>query len=629
MSFTGTQGNTQIDQAEVRFLVDKNADGILVVDAEGIILFANPAAEDLFGRQSNQLIGSSIGIPVVIGEMTEIVIVRNGGQKLDAEIRVVETVWDRHTAMLVSLRDVSARHAAEEQLRHSAQMEALGRLTAGIAHDFNNLLTIVLGNLETVLRSANRDNLQTKSAQCVENAMRGAKRAAVLTERLLAFARRKPLEPRPIDPNRLLAGMSDLFRQTLGEAIAVSIIPGEGVGWVEADPTELETTILNLAVNARDAMPSGGRFVVETTNVELDNTYSSRFAELAPGPYVLFAVTDTGCGISADLVSKIFEPFFTTKGDGQGTGLGLSQVYGFVKQSSGHVTVYSEPGLGTTFKIYLPRLMSVPKGSGPIPEDRDEQNARAFAATSSETILVVEDDVDVRNYMVSSLQELGYHVLEAGDGASALETIKRESLVRLVLTDLGLPGGIDGRMLSEQALKRRPTLKVLLTTAYAAAALVHDGKLDPGVELLSKPFSFLALAKRIQKLLNEPRQSPRILVVDDELLVRMLVADLLMEMGCEVNEAVNANDALRKFNEADGRFDAIVIDLGLPDLPGDALAIKLRDKRPELPVILTTGAMHQVADRRFSSDTRLRIVPKPFDHTALKGALQALGVVGH
>jgi CheY-like chemotaxis protein len=463
----------------------------------------------------------------------------------------------------------------------------------------------------------------------VENAMRGAQRAAVLTERLLAFARRKPLEPRPIDPNELLAGMSDLFRQTLGETIAVSIVPGEDVGWIEADPTELETTILNLAVNARDAMSSGGRFVIETVNVELDAEYSSRFPELAPGPYVLFAITDTGCGISPNILSKVFEPFFTTKGEGQGTGLGLSQVYGFVKQSGGHVTVCSEPGLGTTLKVYLPRLMNHPNAPRPVTDDCDDQSARAFAATSKETIVVVEDEVDVRNYMVSCLQELGYRVLQASDGASGLEIIKREPSVRLLLTDLGLPGGIDGRMLSEQARKRRPTLNVLLTTGYAAAALIHDGRLDAGVELLSKPFSFLALAKRIRKLLDQPQQSPRILVVEDELLVRMLIADLLMEMGCEVDEAANANEAIRKFNQADGQFDAAVIDLGLPDLPGDRLVVKLREKRPELPVVLATGAMRRAAGEQVLGDERLQIISKPFNHAALKAALQALGILLH
>jgi signal transduction histidine kinase/CheY-like chemotaxis protein len=629
MSFTSAPVNAQIDQREMRFLVDKNADGILVVDNDGIILFANPAAEHLFGRHYDQLIGSSIGVPVVVGEMSEIAIVRPGGQKIDAEIRVVETVWDRHTAMLLSLRDVSARRIIEEQRRHSAKMEALGRLTAGIAHDFNNLLTIVLGNLETVIRSADKEKLPARSIQCVENAMRGAERAAVLTERLLAFARRKPLEPRPIDPNELLAGMSDLFRQTLGEAIELSIIPGEEVGCVEADPTELETTILNLAANARDAMPSGGRFVIETADVELDPFYTARFADLAPGAYVLFAITDTGCGMSADILSKVFEPFFTTKDDGHGTGLGLSQVYGFVKQSGGHVTIYSEPGLGTTLKVYLPRLEGHPNAARALTEERDAQSARAFAGSSKETILVVEDDLDVRNHMVSSLQELGYHVLQASDGSSGLELIKREPSIRLLLTDLGLPGGIDGRKLSEQARKRRPTLKVLLTTAYAAAALVHDGKLDAGVELLSKPFTFLGLAKRVRKLLDEPQQSPRILVVEDELLVRMLITDVLMEAGCEVEEAANATEALRKFNQVDGQFDAALIDIGLPDMRGDRLFAKLREKRPEVPVVLATGAIDTDTYERFSRIERLQIVSKPFNHEALKAALHSLGIHLH
>ncbi len=630
MSFTGGPVNAQIDQIEMRFLVDKNADGILVVGDDGLVLFANPAAEDLFGRSFDELVGSPIGVPVVVREMSEIAIVRPGGQKIDAEVRVVETIWDRHPAMLVSLRDVSARRAAEEQLRHSTKMEALGRLTAGIAHDFNNLLTIVLGNLETVLRSTDRDKLETRSIQCVENAMRGAQRAATLTERLLAFARRKPLEPRPIDPNELLAGMSDLFRQTLGESIELHVIPGTDVWWIEADPTELETAIINLAVNARAAMPAGGRFVMETANVEIDAVYALRFPDLAPGAYVLFALTDTGCGMTADVLSKVFEPFFTTKGDGQGTGLGLSQVYGFVKQSGGHVTIYSELGLGTSIRIYLPRLSRVLQTPGVLPADSRLQTTQPSAGRSGETILVVEDDPDVRNYMVSCLQELGYHVLQASDGASGLETIKRVPSVRLLLTDLGLPGGIDGRILSEQARSRRPALKVLLATAYAAAALVHDGKLDPGIELLSKPFGFHDLAERIRRLLDQPRQqSPRVLVVEDELLVRMLVTDVLMEAGCEVEEASNAKDALLKFDTTDAGFDVALIDLGLPDQPGDRLLAELRERQPEFPIVLTTGHADSNLFEQFSGDLRLKVVAKPFNQAAIRTALRALGVHLH
>jgi signal transduction histidine kinase len=357
MSMARARGVSSIDQTEIRFLVEKNADGIIVVDDDGIVLFANPAAEQIFGRPSELLVGSPIGIPFIAGDTTEIAIHRPGGDRIDAEIRVVETTWDHRPARLASLRDISARRVAEERLRHAAKMEAVGRLTAGIAHDFNNLLTVVLGNLE----SAQRQSTTADSAllRALENAMRGARRAAVLTERLLAFARRKPLEPQVLDANALVSGMSDLLQRTLGEGIVVKTALAADLWSVEADPTELEAAIVNLAVNARDAMPSGGELVIETANIELDSAYAAANPEMKPGAYALISVTDTGTGMTPEVLKQVFEPFFTTKADGRGTGLGLSQVYGFVKQSGGHVKLYSEPGIGTTARIYLPRATDV------------------------------------------------------------------------------------------------------------------------------------------------------------------------------------------------------------------------------------------------------------------------------
>jgi signal transduction histidine kinase/CheY-like chemotaxis protein len=498
MKAAGPRGGGSIDQAEIRFLIEKNADGIIVVDGDGIVLFVNPAAEQIFGRSTDLLVGSPIGIPLIGGETTEISILRPGGDQIDAEIRVVETSWEHRPALLASLRDVSARKAMEERLRQSAKMEAVGQLTAGIAHDFNNLLTVVLGNLE----SAQRQSLMASSArlQAIDNATRGARRAAVLTERLLTFARQKPLEPQVLDVNEVVVGMSDLLQRTLGERINVRTVLDPEACRIETDPTELEAAILNLAVNARDAMPAGGELVIETANVELDSAYAQANGDLTAGPYALIAVTDTGVGMTADVLKKVFEPFFTTKPDGRGTGLGLSQVYGFVKQTGGHVKLYSEPTIGTTAKIYFPKATDAKRARQASCEP--QKTSQVPLARTNEIILVVEDDADVRNYTVGSLRELGYVVFEAIDAASALSIVELEAGIQLLFTDLGLPGGMDGRALAERARTLRASLKVLITTAYAGSVLVHEGRLDPGIELLSKPFTFATLAARVRQSLD-------------------------------------------------------------------------------------------------------------------------------
>src|SRR5579885_2218982 len=394
------------------FLIEKNADSIIVVDQDGIVLFANPATEKIFGRAPQSLIGSPIGIPLVSGETTEIAIHRPGGGRIDAEIRAVETRWGDRPARLASIRDISARKALEEHVRHSTKMEAVGRLTAGIAHDFNNLLTVIIGNLDHAQRLSEDASLR----RMLENAMRGARRAAVLTERLLSFARRKPLEPKVLNVNRLVASMSDLLQQTLGERITVQTMLAPDLWTVEVDPTALEAPVLNLAANARDAMPSGGSVLIETANVELDAAYATFDLEMSPGPYVLLSVSDTGTGMEPGVLAQVFEPFFTTKPDGQGTGLGLSQVYGFVKQSGGHIKLYSEPGQGTTAKIYLPRISD---GRMPAPS---KEWAQATPA-GNETLLFVEDDPGVRAYTADTLRDLGFDVVEAADATTALDVV--------------------------------------------------------------------------------------------------------------------------------------------------------------------------------------------------------------
>jgi CheY-like chemotaxis protein len=324
----------------------------------------------------------------------------------------------------------------------------------------------------------------------------GADRAATLTHRLLAFARRQTLDPRPLDANKLVAGMSELLRRTLGESVALETVLAGGLWRMAADSNQLESALLNLAVNARDAMPQGGKLTLETANTHLDEAYAARHDDVAAGQYVMIAVSDTGTGMDSGTLDRVFEPFFTTKDIGKGTGLGLSQVYGFIKQSNGHVKLYSEVGQGTTVKLYLPRLLAeqpeiaTRAGDAPIPAGRGE------------TILVVEDEPAVREHSVTSLRDLGYRVLAAGDGHAALRVLAREAGIAVLFTDIGLPGGMNGRQLVDAARLLRPDLKVVYTTGYARNAIVHGGVLDPGTQLLPKPFSFAALASKIRTVLD-------------------------------------------------------------------------------------------------------------------------------
>ena len=382
----------------------------------------------------------------------------------------------------------------EEALRQSQKMEVVGQLTGGVAHDFNNLLQIILGNLDIVRRSEVTESPRVKRA--VESALTGARRAASLTQRLLAFARRQPLNPKPVNVNALLSGMSDLLHRTLGEAIEVLTVHGAGLWRIEVDPVEFESAILNLALNARDAMPRGGQLTIETANTDIDHGYSALHAEVLPGPYVIISVSDTGIGMSPEDLARAFEPFFTTKPVGEGTGLGLSQVYGFVKQSGGHVKIYSEMEQGTSVKIYLPRL------SQPAPTEASDEERLPPEAASAETVLVVEDDDDVRAYSVEILRELGYRVIEAHDGPSALRLLERQFKVDLLFTDVVLPGGMTGAQIAAQARGMKPDLKVLFTTGYARNAIVHHGRLDAGVQLITKPFSMSDLATRVRDTID-------------------------------------------------------------------------------------------------------------------------------
>lgn len=393
-------------------------------------------------------------------------------------------------------QEVDRRSEAEEALRQSQKMETVGQLTGGIAHDFNNLLQIVNGNLEILRNKIPEDS--TLLRRYAERAMVGAERAATLTQRLLAFSRRQPLAPKPIDVNKLVAGMSELLHRTLGETIEVESVLAPRLWPVEADPNQLENTIINLAINARDAMAEGGKLTIETQNTHLDESYAAKHPEVSRGQYVVMCITDTGVGMDADTIDRAIEPFYTTKEVGRGTGLGLSMVYGFVKQTGGHLKIYSEPGEGTTVKIYLPRMV------GEVAEEVERPSPPVAEAMGKETILVCEDDDDVRAYSVEVLSELGYRVLEAADGPSALRVLEDHSgTVDLLFTDVVLPGGMTGAVLAKEAAALRPGLKTLFTTGYARNAIVHQGRLDRGVELLTKPFSYSDLAVRVRDILDQ------------------------------------------------------------------------------------------------------------------------------
>ena len=442
------------------------------------------------------------GVLALLGTMAALIFIALGaGQRRLSEANERLT---RQGAKLAEANEnlraqIEQRETVENALRQAQKMEAMGQLTGGIAHDFNNLLQIIIGNLEILLR---RNAVATDDGRkMVQSAIRGAERASTLTQRLLAFGRRQPLNPKPIDVNKLVIGMSELLHRTLGESIRIETVLAGGMWRVAADANQLENALLNLAVNARDAMGSHGRLTIETANTYLDEAYAATH-EVKAGQYVQISVTDTGVGMAKDVVQKAFEPFFTTKDAGKGSGLGLSQVYGFIRQSDGHAKIYSEPGEGTTIKLYLPRLR--------VAEDAAEATTEPEApltAHADRTILVVEDDDDVRTHAVAILRELNYNVLEAADAPSALRVMETRPTIDLLFTDVGLPGGVNGRQLADEARRRRPDLLVLFTTGYARNAIVHQGRLDPGVELITKPFTFPALAKKMQAMF-EPADEP-------------------------------------------------------------------------------------------------------------------------
>ena len=395
----------------------------------------------------------------------------------------------------VDKEQAAALARTEEALRQSQKMEAVGQLTGGIAHDFNNLLTAIAGSLELLQTRLGQGRLENLD-RYIGGAQGAASRAAALTHRLLAFSRRQTLDPKPTRVNALVAGMGELIQGTVGPPVGIETNLAAAPWPTLCDPNQLENALLNLCINARDAMPDGGRLTIETANVQVDER-DGREHDMTPGEYVSITVADTGSGMAPNVAARAFDPFFTTKPLGQGTGLGLSMIYGFAKQSGGQVRLRTAPGRGTTMGIYLPRY------AGPVPAERAEAApGRAGRAEGGEVVLVVDDEPTVQMLITEVLRELGYTAIEAVDGVSGLRILQSETRIDLLITDVGLPGGMNGRQLADAARVVRPGLKVLLITGYAENAAIGDGQLEPGMQVMTKPFALGSLATRLYAMIN-------------------------------------------------------------------------------------------------------------------------------
>ena len=520
--------------------------------------------------------------------------------------------------------DVTDRLRAEQTARQAQKMEAVGHLTGGVAHDFNNLLQVIGTNLDHVARDA-QDT--PKSLERVRNALEAVARGARLTSQLLSFARRQMLDPRSTNVGRVVQDMTNLLRRTLGERVEIECVVAGGLWNTFIDPSQIESAILNLAINARDAMPDGGKLTIEVANAFLDDSYAAQHVEVMSGQYVMIGVSDTGAGMAPEVAARVFEPFFTTKPEGCGTGLGLSQVYGFVKQSGGHRKIYSEIGHGTTIKLYLPRTR------------RPEEGVAAVATNpiegGSERILVVEDDAQVRAAAIDTLGELGYCVFKAENAEQALAILASGAAIDLLFTDVVMPGPISTRELARRAQELQPGIAVLYTSGYTQNAIVHNGRLDDGVHLLSKPYRREELAAKLRTMLAgrrgeaaSPPQSPskpappgtKVLVVEDIALIRMTTKEMVEEIGFTALEADDGDRALATLRSDPG-VGVLLTDIGLPGMSGRELVDKALALKPDLKIIVVSGYKMQDGPERVSD--RGTHLMKPFDIEQLRRALEA------
>jgi PAS domain S-box-containing protein len=544
--------------------------------------------------------------------------IRDDDGKLVGFAKVTRDITERREAE-------AALQAAQATLIRSQKLEAIGQLTGGVAHDFNNLLQVISGNLQLLSKDIAGN---ARAEMRVQSALAGVARGSKLATQLLAFARRQPLEPRVVNVGRLIKGMDELLRRAIGEEIEVETVVGGGLWNSLIDPDQLENAILNLAINARDAMNGEGRLTIEASNAFLDDEYVRHYDDLIAGQYVMIAVTDTGIGIPSDILERVYEPFFTTKAEGKGTGLGLAMVYGFLKQSGGHVKIYSEIGAGTTVKLYFPREMAI--------EDTLVSATSGDIKGGEETVLVVEDDDEVREVAVSMLSDLGYRVVKARDAVAALAIVDSGIPIDLIFTDVMMPGTLRSPELARKAKERLPNVAVLFTSGYTQNAIVHGGRLDPGVELLAKPYTREALARKIRHVLanhaqrrlaaTESRQpisedvvkGATVLLVEDDELIRLTATEMLSDLGCKVMEASSAEEGLKALDQA--AVDILVTDVGLPGVSGLQLAKDARSLRPDLCIVVATG------DSGIQSEAELLdavLVVKPYAPETLRRSLES------
>ena len=607
--------------------IERIRDGVAVFDRDGQLILRNVRLASSLGLPPEQVrLGQSwAGLLAAAGHVPGLATIEPGAEPAEALAGTRTLELSRSImpdgGILLAVADISRRVKAEDIARQAHKMDVLGQMTGGVAHDFNNLLQVISANLELVLKRLARDAEPDGWVQSrLEAARAGVMRGARLTRHLLAFARRQPLAPEAIDPGRLLTGLDDLLRRTVGPTIELDLVIGSGLWAVRADPNQLENALLNLVLNARDAIVAGARtpgaitpgiitpgiITIEVTNATLDHSYAERVRELTPGAFVLFAVTDTGLGMTADQLARATEPFFTTKPEGQGTGLGLSMVFGFAKQSGGHLQMYSEPGRGTTAKLYLPRTNAPAQTEKlAVPEDRQGRG---------ELILLVEDEMAVRTSGADLLRGLGYSVVTAETPLAALTMIELGLHPHLLLTDVIMPGPVTARALAARAAVLVPGLPVLFTSGYTQNSIVHNGTLDPGIMLIAKPWVLDEMALALRRALEQPRPVtlPRrvVLLVEDDPLIRLTTADTLIDLGYAVIEAEDGATALACAAQA----DVVVMDLGLPDMPGLDLAAALRDSRPALPIIIASGQAHAPDGYGW--------LGKPFGTAELKAALE-------
>ncbi|MGA9088047.1 MAG: PAS domain S-box protein [Bradyrhizobium sp.] len=501
--------------ARINALIETIVDGVILSDKVGNIQTFNPACQKLFGYRMDEVAGKNVkmlmpqqyrsehdsylanyrdtGVRKIIGIGREVVGQRKDGSTFPMLLSVGEAKQDDEDIFVGIIHDLSDRKRTEQQLVQAQKMEMVGQLSGGIAHDFNNLLTVIVGNAEFLSEQlGSRQELK----QLADDIGLAGERGAELTQRLLAFSRRQMLRPAAIDCNELLGSMHKLLRRTLREDIEIRTDFDPYLISAFADPVQLESAVLNLALNSQDAMAAGGCLTLSTAAASIDEDYQTQHPEAVPGEYVLVSVTDTGHGMPKEVIRRAFEPFYTTKEVGKGSGLGLSMVYGFIKQSNGHVSIYSEPELGTTIRMYLPPMVS--KLQQPAGKSR---NSESTSPRGTETIMVVEDDSFVRSFVVARLESLGYSVVAAIDGNDALRKLRTDIQVDILFTDIVMPGGINGWELADQAKQIRPGLPVLLTSGYALETLVQQGRLEAGAMVLSKPYRKEALARRLREIL--------------------------------------------------------------------------------------------------------------------------------